>query len=35
VFCEYDSRTRHWQNLDYDQSDALRQQVKEFVMGPK
>ena len=35
VFCEYDSRTRRWQNLDYDQSDALRQQVKEFVMGPK
>ena len=35
VFCEYDSRTRRWQNLDYDQSDGLRQQVKEFVMGPK
>ena len=35
VFCEYDSRTRKWQNLEYDESDALRQQTKEFVMGPK
>jgi hypothetical protein len=35
VFCEYDSRTRNWQNLDYDQSEALRMRTKEFVMGPK
>jgi hypothetical protein len=35
VFCEYDSRTRTWQNLDYDQSEALRMRTKEFVMGPK
>jgi hypothetical protein len=35
VFCEYDSRTRKWQNREYDDSDALRQQTKEFVMGPK
>ena len=35
VFCEYDSRTRKWQYREYDDSDALRQQAKEFVMGPK
>jgi hypothetical protein len=34
-FWEYDSRTRKWQNLDYDESDALRMRTKEFVMGPK
>ena len=32
---EYDSQTRKWQYLDYDDSDALRMRVKEFVMGPK
>jgi len=35
VFCEYDSGTRKWRNLEYDQSDALRMRTKEFVIGPK
>lgn len=35
VFSEYDSRTRTWRELDYDDSQALRMQTKEFVMGPK
>jgi hypothetical protein len=35
VFVEYDSRTRTWQELEYDQSEALRIRTKEFVMGPK
>ena len=35
VFCEYDSGTRKWRNLEYDQSEALRMRTKEFVTGPK
>lgn len=35
VFCEYDSVTRRWEDLEYDQSQALRMRTKEFVMGPK
>jgi len=32
---EYDSQTRRWQGIDYSDSEALRAQNKEFVMGPK
>lgn len=32
---EYDSSTRKWRDVDYDDSDALRMTMKEFVMGPK
>jgi hypothetical protein len=32
---EYDSSTRKWRDIDYDDSDALRMRTKEFVMGPK
>jgi hypothetical protein len=35
MFNEYDSRTRKWQYLEYEDSDALRMLGKEFVMGPK
>ena len=35
VFNEYDTRTRKWQYLEYEDSDALRMRTKEFVMGPK
>lgn len=36
TFNEYDSRTRKWQqNIDYEDSDALRMRTKEFVMGPR
>jgi len=34
-FYEYDTRTRKWEAIGYDQSEALRKQTKEFVMGPK
>ena len=32
---EYDSQTRKWREVDYDDSEALRMPTKEFVMGPK
>ena len=35
VFIEYDSQTRNWREMDYDDSQALRMLTKEFVMGPK
>jgi hypothetical protein len=35
MYNEYDSRVRKWQYLEYEDSDALRMRVKEFVMGPK
>jgi hypothetical protein len=35
VFSEYDSQSRTWQDIDYDDSQALRQLTKEFVMGRK
>ena len=35
VFREYNSGTRKWQDVDYDQSEALRMRTKEFVIGPK
>ena len=35
MFNEYDSRTRKWKYLEYEDSDALSRPVKEFVMGPK
>lgn len=35
VFSEYDSQTRTWRELDYDDSQALRMRTKEFVMGPR
>jgi hypothetical protein len=35
VFIEYDSQSRAWREMDYDDSQALRMLTKEFVMGPK
>jgi hypothetical protein len=35
AFSEYDSQSRKWQKIEYDQSQALRMRTKEFVMGPK
>jgi hypothetical protein len=35
AFREYNSGTHKWQDLEYDQSEALRMRTKEFVMGPK
>ena len=35
MFNEYDSSTRKWQYLEYEDSDALRMPRREFVMGPK
>ena len=32
---EYDSGTRKWRDIEYDDSDALRMRTKDFVMGPK
>jgi hypothetical protein len=35
TFNEYDTRTRKWQRLEYEDSEALRVQAREFVLGPK
>ena len=32
---EYDSQSRAWRELEFDDSQALRMATKEFVMGPK
>jgi len=32
---EYDSQTRKWRELDFDDSHALRMPTKQFVLGPK
>lgn len=32
---EYDSQTRKWREIDFDDSHALRMPTKQFVLGPK
>jgi len=32
---EYGSETRKWREVEYSESDALRMQAREFVLGPK
>ena len=32
---EYQSATRKWREIEYDDSEALRMTTKEFVIGPK
>jgi len=35
MLSEYDSQTRKWRELDFDDSHALRMPTKQFVLGPR